>query len=265
MENERLTMKNNIISLAIGLAAGFFGGLVGLGGGLIMIPLMVGILKLGQHKAHGTSLVALVFTGLSGAVSYALNGSIDLTAAMCLAATAMLTARAGARYCHVLPEWKLKKYFGAFLIFCALLLILKPYLSIPAGAAPFYFQIGVFLITGVFTGFLSGMMGVGGGAIMVPAMVLLAGFSQHLAQGTSLLVMVPAGSVGAFTHWKMGNVATGILAGLVPGIILGAYLGGHFAHFIPDTPLRFAFIAAIILMGIRYARSSQPSDLSTCD
>jgi len=258
-------MKLNFISFVIGLSAGFFGGLVGLGGGLIMIPLMVGVLKLSQHKAHGTSLVALVFTGLSGAVTYALNGSIDLTAAICLAATAILTARAGVRYCHVLPEWKLKKLFGVFLILCAILLILKPFISKSAVAVPLYFQIGVFLMTGVFTGFLSGMMGVGGGTIMVPAMVLFAGFSQHLAQGTSLLVMIPAGSVGAFTHWRLGNVATGILFGLVPGIILGAYLGGHIAHFIPDTPLRLAFIAVIIFMGVRYVRSSQPDDVSICE
>ena len=258
-------MKNNIISFVIGLAAGFFGGLVGLGGGLIMIPLMVGILKLGQHQAHGTSLVALVFTGLSGAITYALNGSINFTAALCLAATAILTARAGARYCHVLPEWKLKKYFGTFLILCAILLILKPFIGKSTSVTPLYFQIGVFLIVGAFTGFLSGMMGVGGGTIMVPAMVLLTGFSQHLAQGTSLLVMVPAGGVGAFTHWKLGNVATGILFGLVPGIILGAFLGGHFAHFIPDTPLRLAFIAAITFMGVKYVRSSQPDDVSTCE
>jgi len=255
-------MKNNIISFVIGLAAGFFGGLVGLGGGLIMIPLMVGILRIGQHQAHGTSLVALVFTGLSGAISYALNGSINLTAALCLAATAMLTARAGARYCHVLPEWKLKKYFGVFLILCAILLILKPFISKSNTVAPLYFQIGVFLIVGAFTGFISGMMGVGGGTIMVPTMVLLAGFGQHLAQGTSLLVMIPAGGVGAFTHWKLGNVATGILAGLVPGIILGAYLGGYIAHFIPDTPLRWAFIAVVIFMGFRYVRSSAPKDVS---
>jgi uncharacterized membrane protein YfcA len=254
-------MRNNIISLAIGLTAGFFSGIFGIGGGLIMIPLMVGILKLGQHQAHGTSLVAIVFTGLSGAISYALNGSINLTAAIFLAATAMITARAGARYCNVLPEWKLKKYFGAFLILCAILLILKPFISKSTADIPLYFQIGVFLIAGAFTGFLSGMMGVGGGTIMVPAMVLLAGFSQHLAQGTSLLVMVPAGGVGAFTHWKLGNVAMGILAGLVPGIILGAYLGGYIVHFIPDTPLRLAFIAAIIFMGFRYVRSSAPNDV----
>ena len=254
-------MKNNIISLAIGLTAGFFSGIFGIGGGLIMIPLMVGLLKLGQHQAHGTSLVAIVFTGLSGAISYALNGSINLTAAIFLAATAMITARAGARYCNVLPEWKLKKYFGAFLILCAILLVLKPFISKSTEAVPLYFQIGVFLIAGAFTGFLSGMMGVGGGTIMVPAMVLLAGFSQHLAQGTSLLVMVPAGGVGAFTHWKLGNVAMGILAGLVPGIILGAYLGGYIVHFIPDTPLRLAFIAAIIFMGFLYVRSSAPNDV----
>lgn len=258
-------IKNNIISFVIGLVAGFFGGLVGLGGGLIMIPLMVGILKLSQHQAHGTSLVALVFTGLSGAVSYALNGSINLTAAVCLASTAILTARAGAHYGHVLPEWKLKKYFGAFLIFCAILLILKPLIGNSTTVTPFYFQVGIFLITGAFTGFLSGMMGVGGGTIMVPAMVLLTGFSQHLAQGTSLLVMVPAGSVGAFTHLRLGNVATGILFGLVPGIILGAYLGGHFAHFIPDTPLRLAFLAVILFMGIRYVRSSQPNDICSTE
>jgi uncharacterized membrane protein YfcA len=254
-------MRNNIISLAIGLTAGFFSGIFGIGGGLIMIPLMVGILKLGQHQAHGTSLVAIVFTGLSGAISYALNGSINLTAAIFLAATAMITARAGARYCNVLPEWKLKKYFGAFLILCAILLILKPFISKSTADIPLYFQIGVFLIAGAFTGFLSGMMGVGGGTIMVPAMVLLAGFSQHLAQGTSLLVMIPAGGVGAFTHWKLGNVVTGILFGLVPGIISGAYLGGYIVHFIPDTPLRLAFIAAIIFMGFRYVRSSAPNDV----
>ncbi len=57
------------MSFLIGFIAGIFGGLVGLGGGVVMIPLMVGILKMGQHKAHGTSLVALVFTGISSTVA----------------------------------------------------------------------------------------------------------------------------------------------------------------------------------------------------
>ena len=59
------------MSFLIGLAAGVFGGLMGLGGGAVMIPMMVGWMKLTQHKAHGTSLVALVFTGMAGAAAYA--------------------------------------------------------------------------------------------------------------------------------------------------------------------------------------------------
>ena len=107
-------LKINVISFVIGITAGIFGGLAGLGGGLVMIPLMAGVLNLNQHKAHGTSLVALVFTGISGAITYALNGAIDITAAVLIAVPAIFTAQAGARHAHILPEWKLKKTFGYF-------------------------------------------------------------------------------------------------------------------------------------------------------
>jgi hypothetical protein len=245
-------MATIIISFVIGLITGTFGGLIGIGGGLIMIPLMVEVLKLSQHKAHGTSLVALVFTGLGGAITYASNGSIDYAGAALLAVTAVATAPLGARYCKVLSEKNLKKYFGAFLLFCAVLLFLKPYLTDAIGSVPGYAKIMILLTTGALTGFLSGMMGVGGGTIMIPVMVILAGFTQHVAQGTSLLVMVPTGAIGAFTHWKMGNVATEILVGLIPGIILGTYLGGNFADLFSDNILRLIFTVVILWMGIRY-------------
>jgi Predicted permeases len=170
-------------SVVIGLIAGAMGGLVGVGGGVFMVPLMSELMKVRQHEAHGTSLVAIVFTGITGAIAYGLQKSVDIVAAILLASTAVLTARWGAKFTAVLPEWKLKRSFGAFLIFVAWLMVIKPYL--PA------FHIGVFLwgkvisllVTGAFTGFLSGMMGVGGGLIMVPVMVLLLGLSQHTAQG----------------------------------------------------------------------------------
>ena len=81
------------MSILIGCLAGFFGGLVGVGGAVIMIPFMVGIMKIGQHKAHGTSLVALVFTGVSGAITYALKGSVDIMASLLMAVTAVFAAR----------------------------------------------------------------------------------------------------------------------------------------------------------------------------
>lgn len=246
------------MTLLIGLATGVFGGLVGLGGGVIMIPLMVSVLKMGQLKAHGTSLVALVFTGVAGAVTYSLKGSVDIMASLLLASTAIFTARAGARYANALPEWKLKKSFGVFLILITLLLLLKPYIPHSAELTTGWFKIIVLLLTGAFTGFLSGMMGVGGGTIMVPAMVLLTGLPQYTAQGCSLLAMVPAGGVGAFTHWRLGNVNGNILKGLIPGIIIGTFLGSSFAHTLPEDVLRIIFAIVLTWSGIKYLRTPAP-------
>jgi uncharacterized membrane protein YfcA len=247
------------MSFLIGFLAGIFGGLVGLGGGVIMIPLMVGLLNLDQHKAHGTSLVALVFTGLSGAIVYGLKGTVDVTASVLMAATAIVTARAGAHFANSLPEWKLKRSFGGFLIFVSILLLLKPYLPHMQSTTTGWLKVFVLLLTGVFTGFLSGMMGVGGGTIMVPAMVLLAGFTQHTAQGSSLLAMIPAGGVGAYTHWRLGNVRTKLLTGMIAGILIGTYLGGTLAHVLSETTLRIVFAVVLIWTGVRYLRSKRPA------
>ncbi|MBI5075870.1 MAG: sulfite exporter TauE/SafE family protein [Nitrospirae bacterium] len=244
----------------IGLVAGMFGGLVGLGGGVIMIPLMVGIRKLTQHKAHGTSLVALVFTGIAGAITYFLKGSVDGAASVLLAVTAVFTAREGAKFAHALPEWKLKRSFGGFLIVVSLLLLIKPHLPGLVLSTAGWYKAGILLLTGVFTGFLSGMMGVGGGTIMVPAMVLLAGMGQHISQGTSLLAMAPAGGVGAYTHWRLGNVEGGLLAGLIPGILIGTYLGGTLAHNLPEAALRIVFAAVLIWTGGRYLGAKAPAE-----
>jgi hypothetical protein len=121
-----------------------------------------------------------------------------------------------------------------------------------------WIKVIVLMLTGVITGFLSGMMGVGGGTIMVPAMVLLAGFTQHTAQGSSLLAMVPSGGVGAHTHWRLGNVDTRVLVGLIPGILIGTFLGGSLAHFISEDTLRIIFAAVLVWTGIRYLRASAP-------
>ena len=245
-------ISNSMMIFLVGLIAGIFGGLVGLGGGVIMIPLLVGINKFTQHKAHGTSLVALVFTGIAGAITYFLKGSVDIVASALLAVTAVFTARAGAKFAHALPEWKLKRSFGGFLIFVSLLLLTKPYLPGLVLSTAGWYKAVILLLTGVFTGFLSGMMGVGGGSIMVPAMVLLTGMGQHISQGTALLAMVPAGGAGAYMHKKLGNVEGSLLAGLIPGILVGTYLGGILAHNLSEGALRVVFAAVLIGTGSHY-------------
>ena len=114
--------------LLVGLVAGFLGGLVGVGGGVIMIPLMTEILKFRQHEAHGTSLVAVVFTAVVGASVYYIHGSANIPASAVLAGLAVCTIRFGAKFCSILSEEKLKRYFGIFLLFTSLLLLLKPIL-----------------------------------------------------------------------------------------------------------------------------------------
>jgi uncharacterized membrane protein YfcA len=255
------------MAFLVGLLGGVFGGFVGLGGGAIMIPFMVDFLKVDQHKAHATNLVTIVFTGIAGAISYALGGAIDVTAAVLLAAPAILTTRAGCYFAYSLPAWKLKRFFGYFLIFMSLMLLAKAYLPRIHGLETGWPQSAVLLLTGVLLGFLSGMLGVGGGVLMVPAMVLLTGFTQHTAQGTSLLAMAPIGSVGAYTHWKLGNVKTDILPGMIAGIFIGAGIGGIFARYFSDAALRVAFAAVLIWTGARYVRAKEPldgSDGATC-
>ncbi|MEN6437663.1 MAG: sulfite exporter TauE/SafE family protein [Syntrophobacter sp.] len=246
-------------SLIVGLLAGIFGGLVGLGGGVVMIPLMVDFLKMSQHRAHGTSLVAVVFTGIAGAVNYYTHGNVFVTEAALLALTAIFMARFGARFANTLPEWKLKRSFGGFLICVSILMLLKPYIPHLESFFPSQgSRIIILLVTGVFTGFLSGMMGVGGGTIMVPAMVLLLGFTQQAANGTSLLTMIPAGAAGAWTHYKFQNVQTNLLMGLIPGILVGGFLGGEIANNMPELYLRLVFAAVLIWTGLRYLRACPP-------
>lgn len=238
--------------LIIGLLGGFFGSLVGLGGGVVMIPLMISLLKFTQHQAHGTSLVAVAFVGAAGAATYAIYGTTDWKIAILLALTATVTARLGAQFAHSLPEKKLKKSFGFFLVFVSVLMLVKGYLPQPGAAFGEWAKIAVFLGTGAVTGFVSGMMGVGGGTVMIPPMVLLAGMSQQLAQGTSLLAMVPVGVAGAYTHYRLGNVKMDIALGLAVGAISGSYLGGAAANMLPEAALRYIFAVVLIWLGSRY-------------
>jgi len=252
------------MSFLIGLISGIFGGLVGLGGGVIMIPLMTRLLGIPQAKAHGTSLAIVIFAGLSGACAYAMEGTVDLTAALILAVTASLTARAGARYCAVLPAWKLKRYFGCVLLAAAALLVAKPHLGAMAVMSlTGWPAVAALAATGLATGFIAGLMGIGGGAFMIAGMVLFVGMNQHIAQGSSLLSMVPAAAVGSWTHWRQGNVVTRILPGLAVGVILGAFLGGIAANHLPEQTLRVIFAVVLTWLGVDLIRKSSRLDNDT--
>jgi uncharacterized membrane protein YfcA len=168
----------------------------------------------------------------------------------------MITARFGALYAHSLPEKQLKRAFGWFLVVVSLLLVFKSAILKSSYHVGPFLHYTTLIGTGAFTGFLSGMMGVGGGGIMVPFLVIFIGMPQHLAQGTSLLAMVPGSAMGAFTHYRLGNVAKHLGLGLALGAAIGGYIGASFAHLVPEFYLKVIFALVGLWMGIRYIKTA---------
>lgn len=101
---------------------------------------------------------------------------------------------------------------------------------------------------GLAAGFAAGLLGVGGGIVMVPAMVLVLGFDQHVAQGTSLVVIIPAALAGSVTHYRNGRVSLRDAALLAMGGIGGAVVGSITALSVDDTVLRRLFGAFLLIV-----------------
>lgn len=246
----------NPAAFVIGLVSGTVGGLIGIGGGVILVPLLTGLMHLPQHQAHGTSLSAVVITALIGSAVYATGGAVDWRTALLLAAGSVFAARLAARRAGRISARTLRLYFSAFLMAMAVLLPLKERLpSLPPlhGAA----SVIALLALGLLVGTLSGLLGVGGGALMVPMLVLALGLPQHLAQGTSLAAIVPGGLAGAWVYHRSGRVSRSTLPLLLLGVVAGSTMGGRAALALPARTLRIVFAVVLFGMGVRYLHSSR--------
>ena len=121
-----MTLKRVAISLAIGVGAGAASGLLGVGGGIVMVPLLVSVIGMSQHHAHATSLAAIVLIAAAGAVRFGLGDSLDVAAALLLAAGSLVGSPLGARFLDRVKEAPLKIAFGALTLAVALVLALVP-------------------------------------------------------------------------------------------------------------------------------------------
>jgi uncharacterized protein len=108
------------------------------------------------------------------------------------------------------------------------------------------------IIIGLAAGVLSGLLGIGGGIIIVPALVFLFGLSQHAAQGTTLALMVPPiGLLAAWTYYKEGFVDLKIAALICLGFFIGGLLGAKWAVSIPDILLKRIFGIALLIVSVK--------------
>uniref|UniRef100_A0A7S4VM12 Membrane transporter protein n=1 Tax=Ditylum brightwellii TaxID=49249 RepID=A0A7S4VM12_9STRA len=268
----------------IGTLAGTLGSLAGMGGGFVMIPLMTSrnMLGLSQHVAHGTSLFAVATTGIAGALGYGITSSqnnatsvgegkedssispptsvVELDTAMALALTGMFTARLGASTTTKISASKLKRLLGFFMLGVAPLVPAKAYIMeakkndtknhdternrmerlLPAS------------IIGLGSGFLAGLFGVGGGAIVVPALTLSTDMTHHQALGTSLAAMTLPAIVGTVTHYGKGNVSMRVAPMLAMGSFFGAFVGGRFVGLnMDEQSLRYGFSGLMVVLGTK--------------
>jgi uncharacterized membrane protein YfcA len=105
---------------------------------------------------------------------------------------------------------------------------------------------------GIFAGVLSGLIGVGGGIIIVPALVFLFGMDEKTAQGTSLAVLLPPTGLLAFLHYYWaGHVNVKVGALVVMGLLLGGWFGGQFAQQLPENTLRKIFAVLLLVTAVK--------------
>ena len=236
-----------------------------------MVPAMVYLIGLSQHQAHGTSLAAITFIVLLGAITYNANGQMDWLIAAELAFGGVFGAMIGARICNKISGRHLRRYFGIFLMVVAGRMLWDVIAANFGGPAvngdhmnlisPHGLGALAVIGVGVFTGILSGLMGVGGGIIMIPAMIYLMGLTQKLAQGISLAVIIPVSISGALIHASHGNVRKDVGVLLVVGGVSGGLIGAWLAMRLPSDILRATFGAFLIILGGMMAarRDKQPS------
>lgn len=242
--------------LLIGFGAGVFSGLFGVGGGIVLVPLLVLLLHFEQKRAQATSLVMVSMAALAGFITYAINGQVAWIPAAFILAGGIVGSLWGSRIVRSVANHWLQVGFGLVLLAVAVRM-LWPQESSFAGDIP---EISVaivlaYLASGVAMGLLSALFGVGGGIIVIPIMVTLFGFPQQLAAGTSLAVMAPIALLGAWRQSRTG--ATDWSAGLRFGVasIPGGVVGALVAVELTGSVLRGLFAALVALVGLRMASS----------
>ena len=189
----------------IGLTAGLLSGLFGVGGGTVIVPLLLLLVGFTPRLAAGTSLAAIVPTASVGVISYALSGAVAWVPALILAAGAVVGAQLGTKLLRSIPQVAVRWGFVAFL----LVVIVSLFLVIPSREARLelgWLVVGGLIVLGVVTGVIAGLIGVGGGVIVVPALMLLFGTSDLIAKGTSLLMMIPTAISGTIANVRHRNV-----------------------------------------------------------
>jgi uncharacterized protein len=252
-----------------GFAAGFVAGFLGIGGGLVMVPMLLCLFRFPVKRAVGTSLVVVAAVSLAGVLSEVVvkGSNIHWGTAGALTLASLAGSRLGGQALPVLPDKFLRRLFAALLVFAAyrMLALATGVLGPSAGILADHTVLGglAVLAVGMAAGCSSVWFGLGGGLIMVPAFSLLfGGFPFHAARATALVQILPTSVLGACQHRQMGTVDLGAARRLIPSGLAGAILGVLTVNRVPPRPCQILFAGLLVVAAGRLVwppRSSDPA------
>lgn len=255
--------------LALGACAGFLAGLLGVGGGLIIVPVLAFLFSAQHfndanilHLALGTSLASIIFTSLSSVRAHHNHGAVDWRMVRSIAPGIVTGTLLGSVLAAQLSTAALKLFFVAFLFYAATQMLLdirpKAHRQLPG-------KYGLFG-AGNIIGAVSSLVGIGGGTLSVPFM-LWCNVAMHRAIGTSAAIGFPIAIAGAIGYtlnglatdnlpaYSLGFIYLPALAGIALTSIITAPLGARTAHRLPVIKLKKIFALLLYLLGLRMAAS----------
>jgi uncharacterized protein len=260
----------SILTIILGTLVGFSLGLTGGGGAIFAVPLLVYALGIPAREAVGVSMLTVGSTALVGFVQRACRGMVEFPTGLLFAMSGMLGAPLGSWLADRIPEGILLSLFATLMLVIAARMWLKAaeshaHLPLllndnagptcqrdPEGKLRITSQCAMLLgIVGLAAGILSGMFGVGGGFIIVPALVMFSGMGMQRAIGTSLLVIMLISISGTVNHLLSGKELTLLTAGLFTvGSIVGLFAGSTLAQRVSGSILQKVFATAILVVAI---------------
>ncbi len=232
---------------ALVFVAGVLFGLFGAGGSILLVPILIYILDLPVKSALGTSLLILTVTGFVATLAHARSRNVSWWIGLRWAAVGIVAAYFGGRVAEFIPERVLLTMFAVVVVVASTAMMRRR--SLAPAVDPRSIPTAKIVVVGAALGFFTGMMGVGGGFLLVPALVLLCGMDVKIAVGTSLLI-IAVNSLGGFlgfaAHesfpWRVTlTVAAFNAIGSLVGERLGKRLSGH--------RLRPAFGVFLLIVG----------------
>ena len=221
----------------------------GVGGGILVVPALVLMLHMDQRVANGTSLGAVLPISISSLVTYWSHGNVDWWLAFWLSIGALAGALLGTRWIHVLPRVALGYMFVVILTVTAVRLFV-PMTATGRDALDVVSAIALVVI-GFATGILAGLLGIGGGVVMVPAMVVFFSEPSVVAKGTSVAVIIPTSIMGTWRNWKSNNIDIKVASIVGLSGIVSAVAGGILADVMSEDLSNILFASLIVVVAVR--------------